>query len=271
MTHLVVRNAHNAGIASCPMTDRGPDSSGRRSTVQSVERAFDVLGVIERATEPMSVLEVARATGLDRTVVHRLLRTIAERGLVSEERGAFRLGPGAVLLANRYVDNLLVRRLAVPYLLDLQGSVLGDRPWNISLSIPVGDVSTVVERLWTPTVPLDAVFDVGDTHPLDRSAAGRSILAYYGSGDARAAIGERRYAEVEPVLEQVRSAGGIALSSGEASPGMYAVAAAILSRRSRPVAAIAVSGLDLGDELGYDSLLAGHLRRAADAVGQSLP
>jgi IclR family acetate operon transcriptional repressor len=245
--------------------------SPRRSTAQSVARAFDVLEVLKRASAPMSALEVARATGLDRTVVHRLLRTIGEYGLVCEERGTFRLGPASVLIANRYVDNLLVRRLALPYLLDLQRRVLGERPWNVSLSIPVGDVSTVVERIWTPSIPLDAVLDVGDTHPIDRGAAGRSMLAYYEESDAREVIGPERYADVAPVLESVRAAGGVALSAGEASPGIDAVAAVILSRRSQPVAAIGVAGLDLGDELAYDSSLAGHLGRAAEAIGHSIP
>jgi IclR family transcriptional regulator, acetate operon repressor len=243
----------------------------RRSTVQSVARAFDVLEVLKRATASMSALEVARATGLDRTVVHRLLRTIGEYGLVSEERGAFRLGPASVLIANRYVDNLLVRRLSLPYLVDLQSRVLGERPWNVSLTIPVGDVSTVVERIWTPGIPLDAMLDVGETHPIDRGAAGRSMLAYYEASHAREVIGAERYADVAPTLESVRAAGGVALSAGEASPGIDALAAVVLSRRSQPVAAIVVVGLDLGDELAYDSSLAGHLRRAAEAIGQSIP
>jgi IclR family transcriptional regulator, acetate operon repressor len=249
-------------------TDR---ATPRRSTVQSVARAFELLDVLKGATAPMSALELARATGLDRTVVHRLLRTIGEYGLVSEERSTFRLGPASVLIANRYVDNLLVRRLALPYLLDLQSRVLGNQPWNVSLSIPVGDVTTVVERIWTPSLPLDTVLDVGDTHPIDRGAAGRSILAYYEPSNARGVIGPERHTDVAPVLESVRAAGGVALSAGEASPGTYAVAAVILSRRSQPVAAIAVAGLDLGDELAYDSPLAGHLRRAADAIGHAIP
>jgi IclR family acetate operon transcriptional repressor len=262
-----IPDSRAAAARAAPSDEKG----SRRSTVQSVARAFDVLEVLTRATAPMSALEVARATGLDRTVVHRLLRTIGEYGLVFEEDGTFRLGPGSVLIANRYVDNLLVRRLALPYLLDLQRRVLKARPWNVSLSIPVGDVSTVVERIWTQSIPLDVVLDVGDTHPIDRGAAGRSILAYYEASDASELIGPERYAEVAPVLENVRAAGGVALSAGEATPGTYAVAAVIRSRRSQPVAAIGVAGLDLGDELAYDSSLAGHLRRVAEAIGHSIP
>lgn len=242
----------------------------RRAVVQSVARAFEILSILKDATVPMSALELARASGLDRTVVHRLLRTLCQEGMTLEERGAFRLGPASVLLAHRYLDNLLVRRLALPYLLDVQGSAIGEKPWTVTLSIPVGDVSTVIERIWTRAVPLGMVLDIGDTFPIDRGAAGRSVLAYYAEDEARALIGAERWDAVAPILEEIREAGGVAMSRGEARPGVYAVAAAILSRRGQAVASISVSGLDLGDELGYDTPLAGQLRRAAHAVGQTL-
>jgi DNA-binding IclR family transcriptional regulator len=242
----------------------------RRSTVQSVERAFEILTVLREASLPMSALEIAKVTGLDRTVVHRLLRTLAQQGMAIEERGAFRLGAASVLLAHRYLDNLLVRRLALPYLVEIQSGTIGEKPWTITLSIPVGDVSTVIERIWTRSVPLGLVLDIGDTFPIDRGAAGRSVLAFYPEAEARALIGEERYVAVAPVLARAREAEGVALSRGEARAGIYAVAAAIISRRGAPVASLSVSGLDLGEELGDDSALAGTLRRAAQAIGQTL-
>jgi IclR family acetate operon transcriptional repressor len=243
-----------------PGGEESTQTQPRRSSVQSVERAFDILDVLRDAPGPMSALEIAKVTGLDRTVVHRQLRTLAQRGMTVEENGSFGLGPASVLLASRYVDNLLVRRLALPYLLELDERVIGDRPWTATLSIPVGDVTVVVERIWTRTVPLGLVLDVGDTHPIDRSAAGRCLLAYQ----------PEQPPERAELLERIREAGGVALSRGEASPGVFAVAAAIRSRRGHPVAAIAVSGADLGDELAYDSRLALELRRAAHAIGQGL-
>ncbi|GAB3424130.1 IclR family transcriptional regulator [Flindersiella endophytica] len=225
-----------------------------------MERALDILDVLRDAPGPMSVLEIAKVTGLDRTVVHRQLRTLAQRGMTVEEGGSFRLGPASVLLASRYVDNLQVRRLALPHLLELDERVIRDRPWTATLSIPVGAVTVVVERIWTRSVPLGLVLDVGDTHPIDRGAAGRCLLAYQP---------EHPPAPAE-LMERIRAAGGVALSQGEASPGVYAVAAAIRSRQGHPVAAIAVSGADLGEELAYDSGLALELRRAAHAIGQGL-
>jgi len=243
----------------------------RRHSVQSVARAFDVINVLKDASGPMSALEISRATGLDRTVVHRLLRSICEEGMAVEERGTFRLGPEPVLLAHRYLDNLLVRRLALPYLVDLQTNVVGDLPNTVSLSIPVRDVVTVIERIWTPTAPLGVVLDVGDTVAIDRTAAGRALLPYYPVTEVEELLGDERFAAVAETLEEVRAADGIGIAHGEVHRGVDGVAAAIRSRRSQPIAAIVVSGPDLGDEVAYDSALAGHLRRAADAVGQSIP
>jgi IclR family acetate operon transcriptional repressor len=248
----------------------GSSDASRRWVVQSVGRAFEILNVLKEAPLPMSALEIANASGLDRTVVHRLLRTLSQHGMAVEERGSFQLGPASVLLAHRYLDNLLVRRLALPYLLDLQGGAVGDRPWTVTLSIPVDDVTTVIERIWTRAAPLGMVLDIGDTFPIDLGAAGRSVLAYRSEAEARALLGDERYDAVAPTLHEVRDAGGVALSRGEARAGVYAVAAGILSRRGKAVASVSVSGLDLGDELAYDSSLAGHLRQAAHAVGQSL-
>jgi IclR family transcriptional regulator, acetate operon repressor len=209
-------------------------------------------------------------SGLDRTVVHRLLRTLAEYGMVVEGRGTYGLGPSSLLLANRYIDTLLVRRLALPYLLDLQATAIGNRPWTATLMIPVGDVATVAERIWSHTTPLDMVLDIGDTFPIDLAAAGRCVLAYSSEEEVRDLVGDERYEAVASTLERVRQADGIGLSRGEAAHGICAIAAAIRSRGGRAVAAVAVAGLDLGDQLSHDSKLAAHVRRSAHAVGRSL-
>ena len=218
----------------------------------------------------MTALEIAKNVELDRTVVYRQLRTLAQHGMAIEDAGAFRLGPQCVLLAHRYIDNLLVRRLALPYLLEIQGKVIGDKPWTATLAIPVVDVSTVVERIWTQSIPLGMVLDIGDTFPIDLGASGRCILAYYSEAEAKALIGVDRYTAVESTLARVRDAGGVALSRGEARHGVYALAAVIRSRRDSPIAAISVSGLDLGEDLAEDSALARELQRAAHAIGQGL-
>lgn len=253
------------------MDDGVPAAGARRSTVQSVARAFDLLNLLRDSPSPMSVQELARAADLDRTVVHRLMRSLREEQVVQEERGLFRLGPASVLLANRYLDDLLVRRLALPYLVELQARDLADRPWTASLAVAVGDRATVIERIWTPHTPLDLVLSVGDTFPLHTAAVGRSMLAFYEPQRLVDTLGEQRAAELAPLLDDVRAAGGIGTSEGEAVPGVEAIAAAVLSRRQVPIAALSVSGVDLGEQLDPASPLASTLRRAAAAIGHLIP
>lgn len=248
----------------------GESPASRRSVVQSVTRAFDVLNVLRDANSAMTVQELARSTGLDRTVVHRLLRSLQQQSMVLEERGLFRLGAASILLANRYLDDLLVRRLALPYMVELQENEISDKPWTATLSVAVGDVSAVIERIWTPSTPLDLVLAIGDTFPMHTTATGRSMLAYYPPEQLERTVGPERAAKLEPVLDNVRASGGVGLSKGEAVPGVEAIAAVILSRRQVPVAAISVSGVDLGEQLDETSSLASTLRRAATAIGQVL-
>lgn len=234
-------------------------------------RAFDVLATMREAGVPLSALQAARATGLDRTVVHRLLRTLVAVGVAVEDRGRFALGPETVRLGNAFLDTLPARRVALPYLVEVQTGTIRERPWTVTLSVAIGDVTTVVERIWNPAAPLTTVLEVGDTFAADLGAAGRSMLAFLSADEVQRVLGADRYAAVADTLEEVRAAGGVALTRGEARAGIEAVAAAITSRTGRPAAAIAVAGVDLGDELAYDSPLARHLRRAAQAVGRGMP
>jgi IclR family transcriptional regulator, acetate operon repressor len=132
-------------------------------------------------------------------------------------------------------------------------------------------VLAVIERIWTPTTPLDVVLSAGDVFSIASTAAGRSILAYYSPEQVEAVVDPEQVTKLAPILAATREAGGIGLSRREAVPGVEAVAAVILSRRDTPVGAIAVSGVDLGEQLDADSTLAHKLRRAAHSIGQMLP
>jgi len=266
------------GSTSAPTANAAPESpedalngsQSRRSSVQAVARAATILNALRDSPTPMTVLQLSAATSLDRTVTHRLAKSLAAEGLVLDERGTYRLGPATVLLSNRYIDDLLVRRLALPYMVEISGNELADKPWTVTLSIPVGALSTVIERIWTPQTPLDLVLGVGDNFPIDSSATGRSILSMSSDRDIVELLGEERAEKIHPILEKVREAGGVGVSRGEAVPGVQAIAAAISSRRATPVAGLGVSGVDLGEQLAYDSPLAATLRRAASAIGRMI-
>ncbi len=52
--------------------------------VQSVDRAFELLEVLGRARQPLSLAEIAQRTQLAAPTAHRLLRTMQVNGYVNQ-------------------------------------------------------------------------------------------------------------------------------------------------------------------------------------------
>lgn len=241
--------------------------SQSKSEVQSVRRACQLLDCLtDHPHKTMSTLELSIATGLDRTVVHRLLRTLTLEGFLEEEHGQYHLGSRALGLAQGYLAHTRIRETSLPYALELHNELL-ERPWIVALGVPAGGFAVLIEQLWKPQAPLDMLLETGTRMPLDASAVGRCLLAYgYQSpkqepdGDWPTSLKER--------LEAIRQAGGVEWSSSEIRPGISALAAVILNHDANPVGAIAVSGPEMGEHLARDSELAARLRRAAAAIGR---
>src|SRR5207249_1879615 len=86
----------------------------------------------------------------------------------------------------------------LPLMVDMQAKFLGERPWTLTLAIPVGDTATVVEGMWSVSIPLELVFELGGSFPIDTAAVGRSILAYFDHDEVAARVGAERVAALRP-------------------------------------------------------------------------
>jgi len=240
------------------------------STIQSVQRACALLFQLESTNAPMSTAELAHAVRLDRAVVHRLLRTLQGEGLVEGANGRYWLGGRLLTLANTYVDRLAVRHAALPYAVDLGATACSGRPWVVYVAVPVGGSAVTVDRFWSPQAPLDTILGLGTAFPLDHSAAGRSMLAFWPPADRAALVGAKRAEELAPRMEEIRANGGVDLNEGEHQPGICGIAAAIVTTNGRSAGSLIVSGLDLEDHLDRRSPLALKIRRAAQSIGHGL-
>ena len=222
-----------------------PTSSGAdRSILQSVQRAARVLNELAHRRGPVSVAELAASLGVDRTIVHRLMKTLLGEGLVEQSREGYKIGPQALLLGNAYLDSLVVRQLALPYSVGLLDRVLKDRPWTVSLMMPIGSEMTVVETVWNIDAPLEMQLSMGRRFDIAVTAAGRSILAYSSAEEVESYVGAETAKEQEPELARIRESHGLAFVR-DFVPGGSAMAAAILDSSEKPVAALLLAGLDL--------------------------
>ena len=95
-----------------------PHQESSARTSQTLDRGLQVLDAVARASGPVTVAKAAAEVGIDRTVAHRLVATLAARGyLQRDSQGGYRLGPTCVALASATTD---LRGLARPFLEGVQ-------------------------------------------------------------------------------------------------------------------------------------------------------
>jgi DNA-binding IclR family transcriptional regulator len=134
------------------------------STVQSIERAFAVLGAL--VDGPVGVTDVARRIGLPKSTAARLLRSLEGEGVVEQLPGETRwcLGPRIGTLAAAARPTRLLVPLAHPYLAELardtgEAAGLSIRDgFTVHYVDQVDSAHPVGVRDWTGTrLPLHAV------------------------------------------------------------------------------------------------------------------
>src|SRR5512146_2534999 len=116
------------------------------SRVQSIERAFAVLGAL--ADGPIGVTDVAERAGLPKSTAARLLASLAREGVVEQVPGdtRYRLGGRLATLAAGVVPTRSLTRLARPALAELSAEV-GEAT---GLSVPDGDLVHYVDQVDAP-------------------------------------------------------------------------------------------------------------------------
>ncbi len=60
-------------------------NEGKVSTVQSIERALDLLELVANSEQSISILELIEKTGLNRTTIWRILGTLEKRGYIEKD------------------------------------------------------------------------------------------------------------------------------------------------------------------------------------------
>lgn len=262
------------------MTQTQPDrpSTGepaRGLYLQSLQRGIAVLELVAQSDPGLTSREIAERTELDRTVVHRVLRTLELEGFLVKDGNRFKIGPRSLLLGNRFLARSPLRVIALPYQVDLLHRTFAGRPWRAAVLIQVGATMALVSEIWSPNAPLDTILGLL-YRPIDEAASGRCVLAYLAPAEVVALIGEQRAGELAPRLAAIRAADGVDFLSQREHPqgfatGLSVVAAVIRNRSGKAVGGLVVSGPDLEEHATRDSEVARQVLRTAKQIGSLLP
>ncbi len=211
---------------------------------KSVARALSILEAVAGAHAPVRLSDVAQSLALQKSTVHRILRTLVSLGYVDQEPVTDRYRPTlkAWEIGMGALTHHPVRRAAAPFLNELHAAT-GE---TVSLTVLSGDDVLYLEKIVSPR-PMSFSTRAGSRTPAPLAAGGQAILAH--EPDA-AAIVERVAARLlnrrdfDPdafmrELADVRRR-GYAISRPE--PDVVAVAAPIMGQGGRAAGALTISG-----------------------------
>ena len=217
----------------------------RQSTgVQSVERAMTLLETLADAGGELSLTQMAAAAALPLPTIHRLVRTLVDRGYMRQlPSRRYSLGPRLISLGEQASG--MLAEWARPRLADLV-SALGE---TANLSILDGDKVAYVAQVESPH-PMRMFTEVGNRVPLHSTGVGKVLLAQLNDRDLAVivqriglpALTPRSITTVEAFVAEVRAARerGYAVDDEETHIGVRCVAVPVLGGPS--IFALSVSG-----------------------------
>jgi IclR family acetate operon transcriptional repressor len=243
--------AEGTGVPATPV---GREASARTAvektgSVQSLRRAVSIMKVIAATPDGTTLTEIAHATHLAPSTVHRLLTTLQQDRFAQfvPEGGRWRIGVEAFAVGRAFMGARDIGKRARPLLRQLM-QTSGE---TANLAILSDDMAVYVEQVESRQTTR-AICKPGGRAVLHSTSLGKSMLAAMRPDEVNRILsskGMARFtrktidtpAEMAHHLIEVRNA-GYAVDDEEYSAGMRCVAAAVLDEHSEPIGAISISG-----------------------------
>jgi IclR family pca regulon transcriptional regulator len=216
--------------------------------IGSAEKTFQVLQAFDGPQRHMTLADIARAAGLDRSATQRVVYTLETLGYLRRIRGTrnYGLTPKVLQFSYNYIcANELIDK-ASPYLLDVSRT-LGETT-NLQ-ELDGNDIVFTARFPGRHMVNINIV--VGSRLPAVFTASGTVILSRLPEARQREILAATDMTPITPYTETSRDAlmvriataaeRGYAISVNETVLGDISVAAAITDQHGLPIAAINVS------------------------------
>lgn len=254
------------------------DGARKGGTIQSIERAFDILQEVARHTDGINLAELSRALGLHTSTVFHLARTLLNLGYLrqTESGKRYRIGRGIFALAATCADEFELTDAAWPYLEELSR----DTGESAHFAVWSGSGVLILARTQGAS-PFQMSERAGMLRPAHCTAIGKALLAGLEPAELDALLHEgplRSFtpktvtepAELKRQLERIRH-DGVAFDDSEYNEEARCIAAPVRDFRGRVIGAIGFSGpvwrVSLGDLSAYAELTKGLAAKLSRELG----
>ncbi|HSV55702.1 MAG TPA: IclR family transcriptional regulator [Magnetospirillaceae bacterium] len=245
--------------------------------VQSLDRAFGILGILALDPNGRSLAAVAEEERLPKSTVFRLLYVLTRHGYVRKhpETGLYRLGPAFLELSSRYLNRLELRTEA--------STSMGE------LAAALGTIVFLARRQGSRIVYIDKQDQytslrkysiIGQQKPVYCTALGKALLLDLEDDEVRDLLagetfertGPNTHAGVEDLLPDLRACRGRGWTrdNEEAEPGMQCVAAPVRDYRGEIIASLSTAWVPESRPDLTPERAAVHVVRAAETVSRAM-
>lgn len=194
--------------------------------IQVISRAADILRLLGRETDGMSLGKIAKQVQLPRSTVQRIVAALAVEGFISTEKGygGIRLGPEIQSLAQATATD--ARELLRP----VMKRISEETGETVDLAILDGNRMLFIDQV-VGTQRLRAVSSIGETFPLTTTANGKAALACMDPAAAEKLVyaesrmertATKEPAEILSEINAIRN-GALARDEGEHTEGICAL------------------------------------------------
>ncbi|MFG2126605.1 IclR family transcriptional regulator [Streptomyces sp. NPDC048751] len=200
---------------------------------KTADQALAVLLAVGEG-QPCTPAQLARDLRMNRTVVHRLLATLHQRGFVIRQDDGYAPGVALLRLAERVQPDLATHgRTAAAKLRESIGE-------TVVMHVRDGDDAVVLLQAVSDEHVVRVEHKIGSRHSLLAGASGRAILAFLDPKAVERITGQAEDPETaRRQLEGVRHV-GYALSHDELQLGVHGIAVPVLDGSEQALASLAV-------------------------------
>jgi len=220
-----------------------------RYHVPNLERALTIIEHLARETAGAGISELATRLSLPKNSVFRILMTLHAHHWVQRDEATKEFRLGRKLLALGYAA--VGERNLVEVALDAMRALRDETKETVLVGTLVGDEGVVLEQCPSP-LPIKFLVEVGTRFQIHTAAPGKAIVAFLPADQRDAMVRRLSYPRynartitsaraMQVALDEVRRT-GFAVDRAEHIDGLHCVAAPILDRHGRPIAAIWATG-----------------------------
>ena len=145
-----------------------------KTSIQVIERITSLLDALANYTDPVSLKELSKVSGLHPSTAHRILNDLVITRFVDRvEPGTYRLGMRLLELGNVVKSRLSVREAA----LDCMRALHKKTQQTINLSVRQGDEIVYIDRAFSERSGMQVVRAIGGRGPLHLTSTGKLFLS----------------------------------------------------------------------------------------------